>query len=624
MEIITADFETYYDKDYSLSKLTTEEYIRDPRFEVIMLGLRMSNGERRVITGTHQQIAYEVDQIEWGKYAVLAHNCIFDATILAWRFGVTPAAWLDTLSMARAYHGAKGNSLAALAKKYQLQDKGDEVVNMIGRRRESLSKAEFDKYAEYCLGDVEICFQLFTMMNAGWYDLPSVDFRGAFPQQELRLIDLLIRMFTEPMLRLNKEKLETHLVGIVERKEKLLSDGGVAKADLMSNPKFAEILRGFGVDPPMKISPTTGKLTFAFAKSDPGMKAMLEHPDERVQAVVTARMGVKSTLEETRTKRFIGIAERDPTFPVPIKYSAAKTHRLGGMDKVNLQNLTSRGVGAGGLKACIEAPPGYVLINSDSSQIEARVLAWLAEQDDLVEDFRNAVDVYCKMASTIYGREVTKADEQLRFNGKTVILGAGYQTGPKKLQATLKAATPPQDISDDEAARIINTYRGTYPRIPKLWKQGDEAIKALHHGKTMWYGREGIVLVDGERGVKLPNGLYIQYPQLHWDKNEAKWKYKDVDGLVDLYGGKFTENVVQALARIIVMQQTLKIARKLTVTLPVHDAIVAIAREEEAKEARQFVEEECMSWTPKWAAGCPIACESKVGYNYGDMKKEWK
>jgi DNA polymerase len=288
-------------------------------------------------------------------------------------------------------------------------------------------------------------------------------------------------------------------------------------------------------------------------------------------------------------------------------------------DKINLQNLPARGLAGNKLKSCIEAPPGYVIIDCDSSNIEARVLAWLAGQVDLVADFANNVDVYCKMASRIYSMEVTKENKQERFVGKTVILGCGYQTGKIKLQATLKAATPPMELDIDRCDEIIKAYRQTYNMIPLLWRQGDVAIEAIYHNRGMWLGKEGVLRVEGKKGIRLPNGLYISYPMLHRvkdDNGRDKWQYKDTTGLIDIYGGKLIENCVQALARIVVTQQLLKIAKRYKVVLTVHDAVACIAKKEESSEARDFVEE-CMRWVPKWAAGCPINCESGIGEDYG-------
>jgi DNA polymerase I-like protein with 3'-5' exonuclease and polymerase domains len=622
MEIITADWETYYDKDYSLKKLTTEAYVRDPRFEAIMLGLRWPDGRKEVITGTHEEIQYRLDAIEWEHFAVLCHNTAFDAAIFSWRFNVRPRAWLDTLSMGRAMFSARGNSLEMLAKRYGLGAKGNEIVNTLGLRRTDFTKEAFDRFAAYCLNDVQLTYDLWHVMSEGWYDLEEFDMRDRYPLEELRLIDQHIRMFSEPVLRLNKAKLEAHLAEVLRRKAELLSKTEFSRERLASNPQFADVLRSLGVEPPMKISKTTGKPAFAFAKTDPDLKALLDHPDERVQAVVAARLGTKSTLEETRTQTFIDIADRNPILPVPLKYSYARTKRSSGGDGINLQNLPARG--GTQLKACIEAPPGYIMIDCDSSNIEARVLAWLAGQHDLVEDFANKVDVYCKMATRIYGRTVTKADKSERFVGKTVTLGCGYQTGAVKLKAALKTATPPMDLPEEECKRIVDIYRQTVPKIKDLWYEGERCIEAMHANKTRWFGKEGVVLIEGRKGARLPSGLYISYPQLHRTqdpKRGSRWVYKDDTGIVDIYGGKFTENIVQGLARIIVMSQLVRISRKLRVALTVHDSIIALAPESERTQARAYVES-CMRWVPPWAEGLPINCESKWGYNYGEMSDE--
>ena len=304
---------------------------------------------------------------------MLCHNTMFDAAIFTWRYGVRPRLWLDTLSMGRGMFSARNNSLALLAKRFSLEDKGTFVVNMSSRRRADISPGEWKQYSEYCLLDVELCHDLWHLMSEGWYSVGEYDNRGPYPREELRLIDQHIRMFTEPVLRLNKDKLETYLVKVLQRKEELLSRTEFDKARLSSNVQFAEVLQEMGVTPPTKISKTTGKQTWAFAKTDPELKALLEHPDERVQTAVAARLGTKSTLEETRTQTLIEIATRDPHLPVPLKYAYARTKRSSGGDGINLQNLPARG--GTDLKACIEAPPGYVMIDCDSSNIEARVLA---------------------------------------------------------------------------------------------------------------------------------------------------------------------------------------------------------------------------------------------------------
>ena len=465
MDLITLDFETYYDREFSLSKLTTEAYIRDPRFEVIGVGVKVNNEETEWASGTHEQVKGYLQSFDWSDAMLLCHNTMFDGAILNWRYDISPRVYADTMCIARAIHGVETSaSLRAVSEKYSIGAKGTEVVQALGKRREDFTESELGRYGDYCVNDVNLTYKLFTIMAKG------------FPRQELRLIDLTLRMFIQPVLELDLGLLEQHLTETRDRKDELLEGAGVVKEDLMSNPKFAELLKSLGVEPPMKISPTTEKKTFAFAKSDEEFKALAEHENEQVQALVAARLGTKSTLEETRTQRFIDIAKRG-TLPVPVRYYAAHTGRWGGDDKINLQNLPSRGVNGKKLKRSIIAPEGYTLVDADSAQIEARVLAWLAEQDDLTAAFRAGEDVYVKMASRIYGVQEADVTKDQRFVGKTTILGAGYGMGAVKFQAQLKNFGFDMDIA--EARRVINIYREANWKINKLWRDAQQALVAL-------------------------------------------------------------------------------------------------------------------------------------------------
>jgi DNA polymerase len=604
MNIITIDFETYYASDYSLTKTTTEEYVRDDKFEVIGVAVKENGGETKWCTGTYGEVADFLATYDWDGAAVLAHNAMFDSAILTWVFGIKPMAWLDTLSMARAIHGSEvGNSLAKLVQYYNLGEKGTEVLNALGKRRKDFSEAEMESYGGYCINDVELTYRLFQKL------LPH------FKLPELKLIDVTIKMFSEPVLMLDTPLLEAHLEDVKNRKEILLKAVGEDREQLMSNQKFAELLIKCGVVPPTKISPATGLETLAMAKSDEGFKALIEHPDERVQALVAARLGNKSTLEETRTARFIEISKRGP-MPVPLQYYAAHTGRWGGSDKINLQNLPSRGANGGKLKRAICAPKGYVIIDSDSAQIEARVLAWLAGQTDLVEAFKNGDDVYKIMASAIYNKDVGEIQKEERFVGKTTILGAGYGMGPQKFQMQLKAFGT--EIAEGESRHIIEVYRGAYSLIPKLWNQGNNAIEAMANNQTIEFGN-GAVVVSGNQGILMPNGLYQRYPNLRQADMEGRYQYvyDARRGLNKIYGGKLVENICQGLARCIIGEQMIMIAKKYKVVLTVHDAIACIAKEEEAGEAMAYVEE-CMKWVPGWAAGLPLNCEAGYGKNYGE------
>ncbi len=609
MNLITIDFETFYEKStFSLSKLTTEEYVRDDRFEVIGVAVKVNDGETEWASGTHEQLKGWLEGFDWANSMAIAHNMMFDGFILSARFGIFPKVYADTLSMGRAIHGVEvGGSLAVLAQRYNLGTKGDEVIAASGKNRVDFTDEDLDRYGDYCVNDVELTYKLFSAM-----------IKKGFPKTEMKLIDLTTRMFTRPLLDLDINLLEMHLADIKDKKENLLLLAGIEdKGELASNPKFAMLLEEYGVLVPMKISPITGKETFALAKNDEEFKALAEHPDIRVQALVAARLGTKSTLEETRTERFIGIAKRG-LMPVPLKYYAAHTGRWGGSDSLNLQNLPSRGANGGKLKKAIVAPEGYSVIDADSSQIEARVLAWLAGQNDLVEAFAKGEDVYKIMASAIYSKGAEEITKEERFVGKTTILGAGYGMGAQKFGAQLK--TFGTTVSDDEARHIIQIYRETYPHIVGLWRQAQLALEAISKGYTTSLGKAGVLGIEpNEKGIRLPSGLLMRYDQLVAVRDEKgmQYQYKTRYGWNKIYGGKVIENVCQAIARCIIGEQMIRIAKRYDVVLTVHDAIACVVKDEEVKEAQAYIEE-CMKWTPEWADGLPVSCESGYGKSYGD------
>lgn len=623
MNTITLDFETYYDKDYSIKKLTTEEYIRSDQFEVIGVGVKVNDGETEWASGSMSQIRQYLGGFEWGDSMVIAHNTPFDGAILGWKFGITAKVWVDTLSMARAIHSIEvGGSLAKLAEHYKLGIKGTEVVNALGKRRADFTALELSAYGDYCINDVELTYALFKKMAS------------AFSRSELKLIDQTLRMFIEPALELDVAALQTHYSNVVRAKEELLTRVGLERETLTSDAKFAAALQDLGVTPPVKISKTTNKVAYAFAKTDEEFLALQEHPNVEVQALVAARLGNKSTLEESRTMRFIDIGSRadalSPLLPVPIKYYAAHTGRWGGDEKINLQNLPSRGNTS--IKSCIRAPIGHVIVDCDSSQIEARVLAWLAEQWDLVDLFeknneeiaagvpkeQHKYDPYKEMASVIYGKEITDINKDERFVGKTAILGAGYGMGAPRFADQVLTQSG-VILTPEMAHRSIKVYRSKNSKIYDFWGECSEAIRALHTGRYLKFGRNGLMVVDPDRGgIVLPNNLVLKYPDLQMAPGDKgpEYTYKTRKGRTKIYGGKLTENICQALARIIIGHQMLKIAADYKVALTVHDSLVCVVPEPGVKRHVARIEQ-CMRSIPDWAEGLPISCESHYGRTYG-------
>ena len=607
--LITIDFETYYDKEYSLSKLTTEEYIRDKKFEVIGVGLKVNDEETEWFSGGREETKEWLSQFDWDNAFVLAHNNMFDGAILSWYFNIHPKVLFDTLCMARAINGVYSSvSLANLSKQYGLGEKGTEVLDALGKRRSDFSPSELERYGGYCRNDVYLTYKLFEKLYS------------VFPRSELKIIDITLKMFTEPRLQLDVKLLEDHLNSTKIRKAELLKDSNTCKDVLMSNDKFARILEEKGIIPPKKISLRTGKETWAFAKTDEEFAKLADHENEEVRTLVAARLGNKSTLEETRTERFIDISNRG-LMPVPLKYYAAHTGRWGGDDKINMQNLPSRGQSANKLKTSIKPLDNYILVDADSSQIEARVLAWLSEQYDLVEAFENGEDVYKIMASQIYNKDVDLITKDERFVGKTTILGCGYGMGSIRFQDQLR--TFGVDIDINESTHIVEVYRKTYSNISRLWKQGHKCINSMVDFTANVLGKEGVLQFDPQyKGFLLPNGLWQQYVGLRkvYDADgRPQFEYKTRNSYTKIYGGKLIENICQALARCIIAEQMLKISKKYKVVLTVHDAITCVVPEKEIDIAVQFVRDS-MKWRPTWCKDLPLDCEVGFGLSYGDIK----
>ena len=620
MDIATIDFETYYDRDYSLSKMTTESYIRDKRFQVIGVAVKINNGKTEWYSG--DDVGKFLHSLILSDKYLLAHHSAFDGAILSWHYNIKPKFWFDTMSMARPLHNMTiGCSLNALSSCYKLGQKGTEVINALGKRLEDFTSEELKQYANYCINDVELTYKLFKVLVKG------------YPQSELKVIDQTIRMYTEPEIELDVDLLGDHLTTIKTNKQKLVdtlatkSSGSDVKKVLMSNVMFAELLRKVGVEPPTKVSIRTGEPTFAFAKTDKEFTKLAEHPKQIVQQLVSARLGVKSTIEETRTENLIKVSGRGK-LPIMLNYYGAHTGRFSGGDKMNLQNLPRNGV----LRKSLTVPQGKMLVACDSSQIEARVVAYISGQKDLVEAFRQGRDVYSEFASEVYGRKITKQDKLERFVGKTCILGLGYGMGAEKFKNTLSLGQGGMsvDIDINEAKRIVNLYRQKNHKIVSLWGVCDYALRGILHN------REDSILDNmlayDSKGIVLPNGLRIRYPMLRRTRDGFEYisnartyrKLKTTGKIEDkewtkIYGGKVTENIVQALARIVISEQMIELSKYYKVLFQVHDELILITDAEKVSETREHVET-IMSMPPCWGKDLPVACESGVGYNYGECK----
>lgn len=615
-DIYTLDFETYYEtgkKDaYSLTNkaLNMSEYIRDPRFRAHCLGIRKNAGKTRVVYGD-ANIRKALALIDWKVSGLLCHNTAFDGFILSHHYGVVPAYYYDTMCMARAAHGVyESASLDHTCKIHGLAGKvkGGNLVNTANKV--DLTKEELTQLGEYCIDDTRDTYDLFLKL------LPHV------PESEMKLIDLTIRMFADPVLRLDTPRAEAEYLKEVAAKQAAVDTVKeiATKEDLVSNDKFAALLRSLDYEPPMKISTTTGKPTYAFAKTDLEFIEMLETAPPAVQALCESRIGTKSSVNETRALRFLNAGKDGMPIPVMLNYAGAATYRWSGGNKMNLQNLP-RG---GELRRSLLAPKGHQIVVVDSAQIEARVLAWVAGQEDVLETFANwdagkGADVYKTMASNIYHKPVEDIDSTERFVGKVATLGLGYGMGAAKFADTLAkgAMGPKVIISADDAKGAVNAYRTANLCIRMFWARAEAILYDMAAGITGTFGP----IHWGEDFLGLPNGLFLRYPNLTGDGYIGRDGRKRLDNAhfegkrgaqLYTYGGKLTENIVQALARCIVAEQMIAVSEKYRIVSMTHDEIIAVAPTRLAKRALGDILT-AMKTPPTWAKGLPLNAEG--GYD---------
>lgn len=610
-KIVTLDFETYYDNEYSLKskELNTSEYIRHPRFKAHCVGIKIGNEPTQVYW--EDQVKTALHSIDWTTHAVLCHHTQFDGLILSHHYGIIPAFYFDTMSMARAMHSNQirsGHGLDSVAAFYGV---GNKLPNVLGKMKAHLVIPEElrPEADEYTKTDVDLTLAVFRAMA------------GVFPDDEFRLIDQTMRMFCDPVFFVDLPRVETELERELAEKQAKVEACGFDIDELMSAGKLAAALRSLGVEPPMKVSQRTNLETYAFSLQDEDFIALGAHEDPRVRALIAARLAVKSTLGETRARRFIKAGSDGHKLPVYLNYCGAHTTRWSGGNKLNLQNLP-RG---GELRKSLVAPPGHVIVVCDSAQIEARTLAWFANQQNLLKAFADGEDVYSKFASDIYKFEVNKKEHPTeRFVGKTSVLGLGYGMAAPKFQGTLALGLmgPPVEIPLAKAREIVSLYRRTYPHIRALWMKMDGVLETMMYKRVSPKKDDYVVLREGvveydEQSLWLPNGLGLHYPELKGEFDEfthsfRNYSYRAGKEFVNIYGGLLTENLIQALARVIVGEQLLEISDKWRVATMTHDEVVAIAPKEKADECLEDMLR-IMSTPPKWASDLPLAAEG--GYD---------
>ena len=648
-QILTIDFETRWSKkDYTLSKLTTEEYIRDKKFTAFGACVHVygSGDDIRWVSG--RDLPEFFSGIDWGRTAVLAHNAQFDVSIMEWRYNAHPCFIFDTLSMARALRGVEvGNSLAKLAYDFGLPAKGTAVHSTDGVHE--LHPALEGELAEYCKHDVFLCEEIFKRLSV------------SYPSKELRLIDMTLKMYTRPVLVLDPNMLVDAILEEKEKRDELLQRLGVEETSLASNPKFAALLEALGVAVPTKTSKTTGKQTLALAKNDAMFQALLNGEREDVALLCEARLRVKSTTERTRAQRFLDISKRG-SLPVPLSYYGAATGRWTAAkgSAINMQNLKRGSF----LRKAVMAPEGNSLVVGDLSQIEPRVLAWLSDYSEMLDIFRAGGDPYAAFGAQMFNIPGLSKESHpdLRQSAKSALLGCGYGLGwasfasqlltgflgappvryditfAKKLGVTkeaverfiewddnvLKMREIPHTCTDKEllihcmaAKRIIDIYRSTATPVVDMWSMFGQLIEtSLYGGKEYTYK----CLTFKKGAIVLPSGMSLLYPDLKRtkdDKGRAQWTYGQDS--TKLYAGKITNNVTQGVARCVMTDGMLRVAKRYPVKGTVHDELIAVVPDAEVDDAKTWVLAQ-MTMEPRYMLGIPLDADGGAHRRYGLAK----
>jgi DNA polymerase len=621
-EVVTIDFETYYDSKYSLraKQYNTSSYIMDEKFQMHCCAIKIGKKKSKCYWG-REAIEKALKAIDWSRHDLLAHNMFFDGAIAKWHLGITPRRRFCTVQMTRGLHSDMSKaSLQNICDFYGIAGKIEGLEDVKGLRSESIPKEKRDKLMAYCNNDNEKCFEVFCKQIA------------VYPEEEVKLIDLTLSMFCDPVFVLDVQRAEKSLNFEMNERLKFVAISGTDEKTLKSTDKFVEFLAKLGVDAPKKVSKYNGQVTYALSETDPEFVALQDHDDIRVIRAVQGRLAAKSTMMETRAWRMLQAQETCGSLPVLLNYYGAKTGRWSGGNKMNFQNLptsTKDYPMAGELRKSILAPPGHVIMAPDSAQIEARVVAWVSGHAELLVRFRNKEDVYKWMASMIYGVPVEEIDDEQRFIGKIAVLGLGYGMGPKRFQTTLALGVmgPPMQLTLQECNKIVKLYRKINAPIVGFWGDCETVLDDMCRGGAGSFGPDGILEYEGT-SIWLPNGMGLHYPGLRaiydMDGRRTGFKYKSNGIDKHIYGGLLCENIVQALAGVVIRQEmlevkeyydTLKLRKNEVVKIATmtHDEIVSVVPERLAAKALEK-NLQIMRKPPKWAPNLPIWAAAEGGY----------
>ncbi len=663
-QVLVIDFESYFDSDYSITKMSTIEYICDPRFEftgvsVATLGIGCDKAIKfwpkpYLMDGSLGDI-----QTIFGEgleqCTVVAKNCKFDMTILAVKFGIIPPYVIDVDDLLRHYDARMSHKMKDVTKMFELQSKGD-TAQFKGLHYEDMDDKTKADLADYCKNDIDIEVKLLQLL------LPKM----SNPQVEIPVARHTLDLYLKPKIKFDFKRAADLKIKMLIELEQTAGTTGHTKKELSGNLSFVELLQAAlpeGEKVPTKSGKPGKNMTKllghpgvipAFAKDDLGFQELLVHSDVAVRNMCLARQAIRSwPLHIKRVNNMEAQAKTsDGLLRVPLHYYGAHTGRWSGGEKINLQNLGGRGRGGQGthpliaaIRSLLGTPDGHTLGIADSAQIEARVLAWFANQEDLVKGFANGEDIYSVFATKLFGGAVYKPKEDefpsvkkllkiRRGFGKDSILGCGYGMGVNKFYDNCISNSDIRPLFDSGEydrkfiEKLIKTYRTTYSRIPGFWKDVENAFKWVikypheqaqvskkydKHGnasgfKLTFSNRKGTV------HIKLPSGRELTYRHCALKQTtmgpEIRWHYGH------LWGGSITENIVQAAARDLLAYWILEMDKdNLPIVLTAHDEIVCMLCQDKAcSDLQGMLDTMCKG--PEWADGLPLDAEGSLSEVY--------
>lgn len=695
MKTYVIDFETFWSGAYTLSKMGPIEYVRDQRFVPQLLAAMRIDGKYEPVVG---RVTDNVEDMRTflqrasrdaeDPIILVGHNMAgFDALVVSEYFGIRPIFLIDTITMMNwiGYSRLGSRSHAALCELLGTGVKKAGTVVSCGKQwPQDFSPEEQKFFAQYCYDDAHQCAENFLQM------MPYMS------SDALLFGDITARMATEPVFELDEKLLEEYIAEIdakVEQTRKELlsifhfSNEGAFLQAIRSAAKFAVMLTSLGVEPPMKVSEAKTKtkkaqlellmeqarsveehveihkrmetelpvMTYAFSKTDLDFLALREHPDMRVQLLVNARLDHNTSIDRSRAERLLFFARQHKPIPIMLsaynahtgRYTAGAADDGGASDKLQFQNLSKRDPNKAKLRQAIKAPAGYKVVACDSGQVEARCLAWEANETRLVAQFREGRDPYSELAETVFqvpheqifygAKHGDKKLKMYRNVGKTAILSAGYGVGARKFSDTLSRQGAKLDPDPDKHREMAFSahaiYRASHPNIVKFWDLCSRVIKDMEAGYSGKFGGPtGDVFEFGTKEVGssgrkvpyvlLPNGYHLWYYNLRIENDEGKVQYyydrprgKNMVK-TKIYGGSLCENITQGFAFAVLAWQACRMHEAgIKLAANIHDSFAAVVPEDKAEETGQLMYK-IMTTCPPWASTLPLFAETEIGDSF--------